>query len=250
MSPRLEFAVEAAVRAGKSTLEHFRADVQVDLKGDDSPVTIADRIAERILRQAIESAYPGEAILGEEEGESGTGSARWVLDPIDGTKSFICGVPLFGTLVAFEESGEPLIGVAYFPALDEIVYAERGKGSFWNGKPCRVSSKASLENSVISCGSHLSLHRHGKLGGLLRLAEQALATRSWSDAYGHILVATGRVEAMVDPVLAYWDIRAPMLIVREAGGMFTDFSGGDNPVNEGLSSNGLLHDSLLEAFRQ
>ena len=236
--------------AGKSTLDYFGKNVQVHMKADDSPVTAADRNAEWILRRAIESAYPGEAILGEEEGESGSGSARWVLDPIDGTKSFICGVPLFGTLVAFEESGEPILGVAYFPALDEIVYAERGQGAFWNGEPCHVSNKASLEGSVISCGSHHSLNRYGKLNGLLSLADRTLATRSWSDAYGHMLVATGRVEAMVDPILAYWDIRAPMLIVREAGGKFTDFSGGTNPVDEGLSSNGLLHNTLIEAFRQ
>lgn len=248
MSPRLQFAVQAAFEAGRGTLAHFNIGVGFERKADDSPVTIADREAEAKLRKAIAAKYPGDSILGEEEGLSGVSSARWVLDPIDGTKSFICGVPLYGTLVAYEEEGETQLGVAYFPALDEMVYAEKGKGCYWNGRACRVSAKVHLADSVLCTGSHASLRKTGRLDAVVGLGERAIATRGWCDAYGHALVATGRVEAMIDPVLSYWDIAAPKVIVTEAGGRFTDFKGIENPMSEGLSSNGWLHHDLLEAF--
>lgn len=248
MSPRLEFALDNAVRAGKSTLSYFNAGTKVERKVDDSPVTEADLRAERLIRDAIEANFPGESVLGEEEG--GEPAERfWVIDPIDGTKSFVCGVPLFGTLLSYEENGEPQVGVAYFAALDEVVYAEKGEGCFWSGKPCRVSETPNIEDSVLSCGSHASMRRCGKDAAFLKLAERARATRTWTDAYGHALVATGRIEAMIDPILAYWDISAMKLIVREAGGRFTDFAGGEHPVDQAISSNGRIHDLLLEAFR-
>ena len=139
MSPRLEFALNAAIKGGKSTLAHFNVGTEVEIKHDLTPVTVADRGAERIIREEIEKAYPGDAILGEEEGETSQSKTRWVIDPIDGTKSFICGVPLYSTLLSYEVDGEPILGIAYFPALNEIVYAEKGQGAYWNGKPCRVS---------------------------------------------------------------------------------------------------------------
>jgi histidinol phosphatase-like enzyme (inositol monophosphatase family) len=249
MSPRLALALEAAYRAGRFTLAHFNVGVPVERKADRSPVTLADMGAERIIREMLGAAYPGEAILGEEEGGSRTGSSLWVIDPIDGTKSFVCGVPLYATLLSYEEGGEPLVGVCYLPALDEVLYAEKGSGAHWNGRPCRVSDKGSLEGAVICCGSHASLRQAGLDGAFGRLAERATATRTWTDAYGHALVATGRVEAMVDPVLKYWDIPAMMLIVREAGGEFTDLKGGPTPTDQALSSNGRLHGALLEALR-
>ncbi|MBI5705739.1 MAG: histidinol phosphate phosphatase [Armatimonadetes bacterium] len=248
MSPRLQFAVQAAYEAGRGTLAQFSSGIGFERKADDSPVTIADREAEAKLRKAIGETYPGDSILGEEEGLTGASSARWVLDPIDGTKSFICGVPLYGTLVAYEEDSETQLGVAYFPALDEMVYAERGKGCFWNGRACRVSAKVRIADAVLCTGSHASLRKTGRLEAVVGLGERAIATRGWCDAYAHALVATGRIEAMIDPVLSYWDIAAPKMIVTEAGGRFTDFKGNDNPTSEGLSSNGWLHHDLLEAF--
>lgn len=214
-------------------------------KADDSPVTAADLRAERTLREEIAKAYPGESILGEEEGLSGEGKERWVIDPIDGTKSFVSGVPLFGTLLAFEVAGEVQLGVMYFPALKEIAYAQLGQGAFWNGERCRVSGVSDLANAVVSTGSIVSLKRWGLLEGVASVGEHLLALRGWSDAYGHLLVATGRIEAMVDPVLSYWDIAAPKLIVEEAGGTFTAFDGSPNPVDQGLSSNAILHRELL-----
>lgn len=249
MSPRLEFAIDAAIKAGRATLPFFQTGTAVELKGDSSPVTEADRSAERLLRVLIEERFPGEPILGEEEGETGAGSSRWVLDPIDGTKSFVCGVPLYGTLLAFEDQGEPVIGVCYFPALNEIVYAEKGRGAVWNGRPARVSDAASIDGAVISSGSVGTMQRMGRLDGFRMLEARSMAARTWSDAYGHALVATGRVAAMIDPLVARWDISAMAVIVREAGGSFTDFSGSDELSNEALSSNGLVHQELLEAFR-
>lgn len=244
----LQFAVETAYRAGRSTLAFFNNGVDVELKRDRSPVTAADLQAERIVREAIFKRYPEHGILGEEEGEGGDRSKRWVVDPIDGTKSFICGVPLYATLIAYEEDQEPVVAACYFPALDEMLYAERGQGAFWNGRRASVSTQTHLGSSVLCSGSHVSMERKGRSRGFADLAEQCLATRTWCDAYGHSLVATGRVEAMLDPVVAYWDIAAMDLIVREAGGSFTDFSGKPGRAQEAISSNGLLHARIVEAF--
>lgn len=247
MSPRLAFAIDAAVRAGRSTLAHFQAGVPIELKEDASPVTVADRNAERIIRDAIALAYPSDAIFGEEEGGSNAPD-RWVVDPIDGTKSFISGVPLYATLLSYEEAGEPVVAVCYLPALDELLYAEKGSGAFVNGRPARVSTRKEVRGSVLCCGGHRSLINAGRMDGFLNLVPQALATRTWSDAYGHALVATGRVDAMIDPVVAHYDISAMALIIREAGGRFTDFRGNDGLAKEAVSSNGLLHDEVLAAF--
>jgi len=255
MSPRLAFALEAATRAGRSTLAHFQSGVEVDRKADTSPVTVADRFAERMIREAIHATYPKDAILGEEEGGDDASGDRWVIDPIDGTKSFVSGVPLYSTLLSYEVDQVPVLGVAYFPALDELVYAELGAGAFFNGRPCRVSSKSSLQDAVICCGGHSSMIKYGRIESFLKLAPQALATRTWGDAYGHALVATGRVEAMVDPVVARWDISAMAVILAEAGGTFTTLSGGNAlaPVHadgnyEALSTNRLLQDTMVRAF--
>lgn len=249
MSPRLQFAIETAIRAGKSTLAHFQVATAVDIKADASPITIADRNAERIIREAIAEEFPGDGILGEEEGESGEQENRWVVDPIDGTKSFISGVPLYATLLAFEKEGEAELGVCYFPALNELVYAEKGHGAFWNGRPCHVSDKKSIQGSVMASGSTTSMAKYGRMDGFQRLEKRVLASRTWGDAYGHALVATGRVEAMIDPIVAHWDISAMSVIVREAGGAFTDFQGKHTLGLEALSSNGHVHHELLEAFR-
>ena len=249
MSPRLQFALDVVYQAGRSTLGLFGTHHEVALKSDQSPVTAADTQAEAIIRKAIAENYPGEGILGEEEGESGPASTRWVLDPIDGTKSFICGVPLYATLLSFELEGLPQLGVCYFPALDQMVWAESGEGTYCNGRACRVSTTQNLSKSVLCCGSHFSMDKHGRALGFLELAKQAMTTRTWGDAYGHALVAMGRVEAMVDPVVQRWDVSAMQIILSEAGGKMTGFDGSPNPSNQAVSSNGLLHAKLLEHFQ-
>lgn len=252
MSPRLAFALDAVHEAGRFTLAHFQTGVAVDIKSDESPVTVADRGVERILRDRIASAFPQDAILGEEEGESvgQSGSqGRWVVDPIDGTKSFVFGVPLYSILLAFERNGTLEIGVVGFPALGEVVYAERGGGTYWNGRPCRVSSASQVRGGLVVCGSPGSLADHGRLDGLLTIGRRAMATRTWGDAYGHCLVATGRAVAMIDPVLRYWDIAAVQVVVEESGGRCSDFAGRPNPKTEMISTNGLVHEEVLEAFQ-
>lgn len=250
MSPRLAFALEAAFLAGRTTLKYFQTGAEVITKSDDSPVTAADKEAEELIRSMIEKKFPGEAILGEEFGGSDALSTRWVIDPIDGTKSFIAGVPLYATLLSFEIEGEPQLGVAYFPALDEMIYAEIGSGCTWNGRPCHVTTNSNLSKSILCCGGHASLSKTGGMPGIISLAERCRAMRTWCDAYGHCLVATGRVDAMIDPVVAPWDISAIRVIVREAGGKFTDFAGGESPLVQALSTNQALHSTILEALRR
>jgi histidinol phosphatase-like enzyme (inositol monophosphatase family) len=246
MSPRLAFAVETAYVAGRSTLAHFGT-VGFELKADQSPVTVADRQAEAIIRERIARSYPGEAILGEEQGGS-SNADRWIIDPIDGTKSFVCGVPLYATLLSYEQDAQPVVGVAYFPALDLMVCAERGRGSQANGRSIHVSQTTDLARTTLCCGGHQSMASHGRAEGFMSLAAKVMATRTWGDAYGHCLVAMGQVEAMIDPVVSIWDLSAVGLIVEEAGGKFTDFLGNSRPTHEAISSNGLLHDLLMRAF--
>ncbi len=253
MSSRLSFAIEAARKAGKSTLDHFHRSVVVELKEDQSPVTVADRNAEQILRDEINRVYPGETILGEEQGLTGKGLTRWIIDPIDGTKSFIAGVPLYATLLSYEVQGVPELGVAYFPALDEMVFASKGMGCFLDGNPVGVTKRNEVKGSFLACGGPNSMVKHGRWEGFEELSKTAMATRTWSDAYGHCLVATGRIDAMIDPVVSRWDLSAIRVIIEEAGGKFTDFKGGD-PFDigdfglEAISSNGAIHDTILAVY--
>ena len=181
---------------------------------------------------------------------SGAGQDRWVVDPIDGTKSFICGVPLYATLLSYEVAGEPVIGVCYFPALDDCIFAEKGQGAFWNGRPSHVSGKSSLKGAVIASSGYLGLTRRGLMEAYVRMSSEALAARTWCDAYGHALVATGRVDLMIDASVSRWDISAMAIIVREAGGKFTDLEGHEALGDNALSSNGWIHEELLGALRQ
>lgn len=247
-SDRLAFALDTAYQAGRSTLALFGTGHAVERKADASPVTEADREAERIMRGLIAARWPGEGIFGEEEGKSGDQSRRWVIDPIDGTKSFVSGVPLYATLLSYEEEGRATVGVAYFPALEMILYAESGSGAFADGRLIRVSAKSSLGDSVVCTGSVKSFESRGLLEGYLSIGRQVLAMRTWCDAYGHALVAMGRVEAMLDPVVEHYDISAMRLIVEEAGGVFCGFDGGDSPEREAISVCTGLRATILERF--
>ncbi|MBS1714091.1 MAG: histidinol phosphate phosphatase [Armatimonadetes bacterium] len=248
MTSRLEFAVETAREAGRSTMALFREGRSFGLKSDATPVTEADTGAERLVRQRIAERYPGEAVLGEEEGGEAGSEDRWVVDPIDGTKSFVAGVPLFGTLVAYEVDRRPVIGAAYFPALDETVWAEEGSGCFWNGERCRVKSESDWSRAVVCCGGLASLADQGVLDKLVGLSRRALAVRTWCDAYGHALVATGRADAMVDPKVSRWDVSAMSVIVKEAGGLFHDFKGNEEPGGSALSRTPAIDGPLREAL--
>ena len=239
----LEIAVDAAWLAGRSTLAHFQTGVAVDIKADDSPVTVADRGAERLLRELIGSRFPDHDILGEEFGAGDRNSEfRWVLDPIDGTKSFIRGVPLYGVLVALEVSGTPRLGVAHFPALNETVAAAEGCGCWWNGRRARVSAVATLGEAAVGYSDTRMLQ--DRLGERWPALQHATAVqRGWGDCYGHCLVATGRLDVMLDPVMSPWDCSALLPILREAGGTCTDWTGRSRvDGGDAFSTNGRLFD--------
>lgn len=249
MSPRLAFAIETARIAGDSTLELFRLSRKFQLKNNLTPVTDADLNAERIIREQIATQFPGEAILGEEEGGDMDANDRWTVDPIDGTKSFIAGVPLYATLISYEINQEPVLGVAYFPALNEILYAEKGLGAYYNGNKCQVCDNDAMENAIICSAGFQGLSASNRQEGFMKLANKCLVARTWCDAFGHALVASGRADAMIDPRVSRWDISAMAIIVREAGGTFSDFSGSNELSHEAISTTPHLQREILEAFR-
>lgn len=221
-----EAALEAARRAGDLALRFFGRQIPVDRKADGSPVTEADREAERVAREWLESRFPADGILGEEHGAiRREAPRRWLIDPIDGTKSFIRGVPLWGSLVALVEADRVLAGAAYYPALGERLAAAPGRGCWWNGVRCGVSGVAELGRATVLATDERFVAHPARREGWLRLAGAAAVSRTWGDCYGYLLVATGRAEVMVDPVLSPWDAAPLKPIIEEAGGVFTDWDG-------------------------
>jgi histidinol-phosphatase len=223
----LSGAVEEVARiAGDIALRYYKSSLVIEAKADGSPVTIADRTAEQAARAWIEKKHPADGILGEELGVTRPDARRrWVLDPIDGTKTFVRGVPLWGTLVALCEGDEVLAGAAYFPAIGEMLAAARGAGCWWNGARCRVSPLATLREATVLTTDERFAGDRGHLAGWRILSSKAAVARSWGDCYGYLLVATGRAEVMVDGIVSPWDAAALMPIVEEAGGVFTDWKG-------------------------
>ena len=250
MESDLVFALTLADTADAITMRHFRSpELEVETKPDLTPVSVADRAAEEALRAAIERDRPGEAVVGEEFGAEGAGDARWILDPIDGTKHYVRGIPLWATLIALEREGSVVAAVASAPALETRWWASRGGGAFASGEPIRVSSVATLEQASFS---HAGVHSFDKRGlgkGLRALAEQAWLERAYGDFWQHMLVAEGKLDFAVEAVVNLWDLAAVQLIVEEAGGRFSDFAGVARPDGgNAVSSNGLLHDEVLTAF--
>ena len=249
---RLQTAVDLAILAGNSTLDLFQSDaLSVERKGDDSPVTQADRRAEQLIRDRLSESFPDDAILGEEFGEqTGTSQYQWVVDPIDGTKSFISGVPLYSTLIGLVQGRTCLAGVIYIPALREIVFAATGHGAWhsFQGSPWK---RCQVSNRPLSSGSFLvsqvdSFDGRGAAAGFHGLESQAYVTRTWGDGYGYLLVATGRAELMVDPIANPWDLAAVQPIVDEAGGRFSSWQGESTVFGgDGVGSNGIVHDTAL-----
>ena len=248
----LDFATEVATEAGRVTLAYFGGVVGHETKGDETPVTAADREAEALIRRRIEARYPTHSILGEEFGESNPGArVRWILDPIDATRSFMRGVPLYGVLIGVEIEGESAVGVAHFPPLRETVAAGRKLGCSWNGAPCRVSGVSRIDDAVICTTDVERILSRPEGEGWRELQRRAAFSRTWGDCYGHMLVATGRIEAQVDPVMAPWDAGPFLTIVTEAGGRFTTLSGEETVHGgSGVSSNGVLHGTVLAALNR
>lgn len=240
----MAFAVDLARRAGEVTLPWFRhTDLGVEHKGDGTPVTNADREAERFLRQAIAGRFPDDAIVGEEEDDrEGSSGRTWIIDPIDGTKAFTRGVPLYSNLVALFDADGPAVGVINLPALGETVAAGRGLGCFENDQPCRVSAQSGLGGAYL-CSSSFD---HWDDEALARLRTAGMTRRTWGDGYGYALVATGRVEVMIDPEAAVWDLAPMPVIMAEAGGRFSGVHGEADPgCGSGVATNGALHDEVL-----
>jgi histidinol-phosphatase len=248
LSDLLSFAHELAWQAGKITLRYFQTGITPDLKADESPVTVADRETEQYLRDAIAKRFPTHAVLGEEYGETGAGAShRWIVDPIDGTRSFVRGVPLYGVMIGLERDGEPVLGVVNIPALGEIVTGAKGLGARWNGRPCRVSQTSSLKESLLLSSAVSQYDDPRNLPALQRLIESVGTFRTWGDCYGYMMVATGRAEVMVDPQMSIWDAAALLPIMQEAGGTFTDWKGNATiTAGEGIGSNGHILPELLK----
>ena len=255
LSKALDVCLEASYEAGRLTLAHFGASGTRDAaeyKPDDSPVTAADRAAEERIRARLEAAFPDHGIVGEEYGVTRDGAAmRWYIDPIDGTKSFIRGVPLYAVLLGLEVEGTVVVGAAYFPALDEMVYASRGGGCFVNGRACRVSRTGELSRAFASFTDAGSFKKYGRERAWQRVVDATYHRVGWSDAYGHALVASGRLELMLDPVMSPHDGGPFGVILPEAGGYYGDFSG--NPGihgGEGLSTTLTLLPKVLELLER
>jgi histidinol phosphatase-like enzyme (inositol monophosphatase family) len=241
----LEEAVSLARQAGELTLGYFRSPgLVVDQKSDGTPVTQADRQAERLIREELELRHPGDGIFGEEEAAkpSETGR-RWIVDPIDGTLAFTHGVGLYANLLALEDEDGIAVGVINVPALGETVYAARGLGCYWNGARAQVSERDDLAGSFLSSSSFGEWDQE-VLGGMRRAG---LQLRTWGDGYGYSLVATGRMDAMVDLEAALWDLAAVSVVISEAGGRFSNASGTPGPYGgSGVATNGRIHEALLK----
>ena len=222
----LEAVSEVARVAGSIAMKHYRTGVAVDLKADGSPVTIADRDAERGARDWIARRFPKDGIVGEELETVNEGAGRrWIIDPIDGTRSFVRGVPLWGTLVAVCEGADVIAGAAFYPAVDELIAAVIGEGCWWNGARARVSSVERISDSLVMTTEGF-MSSASRRAGWDRMASTAAMSRGWGDCYGYLLVATGRAEVMVDPIVNEWDVAALLPCITEAGGVFTSWDGG------------------------
>jgi len=226
MSSLLQAAAEVAQLAATHAMQWYRTGVTVETKSDGSPVTIADRDAERVAREWLTTRFPKDGLFGEEFGiERPEATRRWILDPIDGTKAFIRGVPLWGTLVACCEGDTVLAGAACYPVVNELVAAAPGEGCWWNGSRAAVSDVSSLRHATALITDERFVERPHRGAQWRSLSGEVGVARTWGDCYGYLLVATGRAEIMVDDIVNPWDAAAIMPIITEAGGVFTDWEG-------------------------
>ncbi len=256
INARYHAAIWLAREAGERTLSRFQtARLGTESKRDGTPVTLADRDAEKFLRERIAEEFPDDGVLGEEFGETqGTSGIRWILDPIDGTKAYICGVPLYGTLIAVEVHGIATLGVIELPALNERVYGCLGQGALWQRgdkapEAARVSATGSLNEAVFCYTDDALFKKHGREQFLEVIKTRTKLCRGWNDCYSYALLATGRCDVVADPVMELWDVAALAPIIREAGGRLTDFAGRDELGRECIASNGVIHNDVLTCAR-
>jgi histidinol-phosphatase len=244
----LEEVVDLLRQAGELSLHWFGSGgLRVDRKSDGTPVTDADRAVERFIRQEIGRRHPDDAIAGEEEPDQpGNSGRRWIVDPIDGTKAFTRGVPLYSNLLAVEDDEGIAAAAINVPAIGQMVWAGRGLGCYFNGEPARVSGQGRLEGAYVTTSGFDAWAN----GAFIRVKQEGAFLRTWGDGYGYLLVATGRVDAMVDPVAAPHDLAPMPVIIAEAGGRFSDYAGHNGEIRggSGVASNGAIHDGLLAAL--
>lgn len=260
----LKIALKTAELAEENILKYYQNDVGVEWKADKTPVTIADKGTEELAREFWAKETPGFGVIGEEFGiESPDAEYQWVIDPIDGTKSFIHGVPLFGTLIALYHKNEPIASVIRLPAMKSAVWAVNGGGAFLDGREVRASKVSQLSDALVLSGTINTMEDKGFGEGFTKLRRSARLHRGWGDCYGYYLVAAGRAEIMVDPVVSLWDIAPFPLLMKEAGGKFSTIDGNTElfdangkptaPIYEGFTSiatNGLLHDVALDCLKK
>ena len=258
----LKIALKTAELAEENILKFYQNDVGVEWKADKTPVTIADKGTEELARKFWAKETPGFGVIGEEFGiESPDAEYQWVIDPIDGTKSFIHGVPLFGTLIALYHKNVPIASVIRLPAMKSAVWAVNGGGAFLDGREVRASKVSQLSDALVLSGTVNTMEDKGFGEGFTKLRRSARLHRGWGDCYGYYLVAAGRAEIMVDPVVSLWDIAPFPLLMKEAGGKFSTIDGKTelfdangkptSPIYEGFTSiatNGILHDVALETL--
>ena len=248
----LTVALEAAKNAEDIITAYYTGDtMKVELKDDETPVTLADRGAEKAIRETIKQAFPDHGFLGEEYGiEKGDSPYVWIIDPIDATKNYIRKIPIFGTQIALMKDDELILGVSNAPLLNELLYAEAGKGAFWNGEPITVSSVTQPEDAMVCHGGLKWFVENGTFPGIYNLINDVARTRGFGDFYMYHLVASARADAAVEAAISIWDIAAITVIIREAGGKVTDIHG--QPIttetNSLVATNGILHDGMLRYF--
>jgi histidinol-phosphatase len=244
----LALALELADAADELTMSRFQAlDLRVETKPDTTPVSDADLATEALIRERLSAARPDDAVLGEEQGDIGSGSRRWILDPIDGTKNYVRGVPVWGTLLALEIDGVIAVGVVSAPALGRRWWASRGGGAFANGRRIEVSNVTAIGDASFSYSSHEGWAKLGRLQGFLDLTHSVWRDRAFGDFWSHCLVAEGAVDISAEPEVSLWDVAPLKVIVEEAGGTFTDLKGSGSPSGGSIvCSNGRLHARVLE----
>ena len=253
LSADLSFAIETCREAGKLVLNHFKRGVEVTMKPDKTPVTLADKEGEELIRKRIEAKFPDDAILGEEEGASTEKNSkrRWIIDPVDGTYNFARGIPIFSILLALEVEGDITLGVVHNPALDELYYAERGKGAYRNGERMKVSRVSRIEDSLFLFGGPNRILDAGLWEGFTQCIAKSYRQRGLGDYLNFAYIFEGKAEATIEVGLYAWDLAPMKIIVEESGGRFTDLDGGSS-VYKGhcLVSNGIVHDAYLNLLRK
>ena len=248
----LKVALEAAKNAEEIITDYYTGDtMKVEMKEDETPVTLADRGAEKAIRETIKQTFPDHGFLGEEYGiEEGDSPYIWIIDPIDATKNYIRKIPIFGTQIALMKGEELILGVSNAPLLNELLYAEIGKGAFLNGEPITVSSVTQPKDAMVCHGGLKWFVEKGTFPGIYNLITDAARSRGFGDFYMYHLVASGRVDAVIEAAISVWDIAALTVIVREAGGKVTDIQG--QAITKATASlvvtNGVLHNTILDYF--